>query len=71
LVLQKQEEQTMTEQALLILLSALDRAITAIFSAIKAIQTESAEVQAKKDALIGRMKAFEDFGPPEDAGEME
>lgn len=54
----------MTDAAMLILLSCLDRALTGIISAIKAIQTDNAEVQAKKDALIAKMKNLEDFTDP-------
>jgi len=48
----------------MILLSLLDRAITAVFSAIKAIQTDDEEVQAKKDELIMKLKMLPDFEEP-------
>jgi len=49
---------------LMLLLKAIDAVLTGIFSLIKAIKTEDAEVQAKKDELIARIKALPDFEPP-------
>lgn len=54
----------MEKLEMMLVLKAVDAVITAVFSIIKAIKTDDAEVQAKKDELIARMKALADYEPP-------